>query len=205
MSDEAQALIAQSVIDQASKLGLTVGCAESLTGGLVSSRLVEIPGASAVFRGGIVAYDSMLKNDVLGVDASTLASTGAVTAEVASAMAEGALSRLGVDVAVATTGVAGPDPDPVSGEAPGQWLLRSPVGRSAPWCGSCLSRGTAQRFVSVQPGRLFRLLWTGFQPGNNLSGSMVTLSKTTAFSGGYPGNVSISCPQVEIEGGAPWC
>lgn len=66
-----------------------------------------------------MAYDSMLKNDVLGVDASTLASTGAVTAEVASAMAEGALSRLGVDVAVATTGVAGPDPDPVSGEAPG--------------------------------------------------------------------------------------
>ena len=119
MSDEAQALIAQSVIDQASRLGLTVGCAESLTGGLVSSRLVEIPGASAVFRGGIVAYDSMLKNDVLGVDASTLASTGAVTAEVASAMAEGALSRLGVDVAVATTGLAGPDPDPVSGETPG--------------------------------------------------------------------------------------
>ena len=83
MSDEAQALIAQEVIDQASKLGLTVGCAESLTGGLVSSRLVEIPGASA------------------------------------SAMAEGAVSRLGIDVAVATTGVAGPDPDPVSGEAPG--------------------------------------------------------------------------------------
>jgi nicotinamide-nucleotide amidase len=119
VSDEAQTLIAQQVIDQASKLGLTVGCAESLTGGLVSSRLVEIPGASAVFRGGIVAYDSMLKNDLLGVDAAALALTGAVTAEVASAMAEGAVSRLGVDVAVATTGVAGPDPDPVSGEAPG--------------------------------------------------------------------------------------
>ena len=116
MSDEAQTLIAQQVIDQASKLGLTVGCAESLTGGLVSSRLVEIPGASAVFRGGIVAYDSMLKNDLLGVDAAALTLTGAVTAEVASAMAEGAV---GVDVAVATTGVAGPDPDPVSGDAPG--------------------------------------------------------------------------------------
>ncbi|HEV8013675.1 MAG TPA: CinA family protein, partial [Pontimonas sp.] len=85
MSDEAQTLIAQEAIDQASRLGLTVGCAESLTGGLVASRLVEIPGASAVFRGGIVAYDSMLKNDLLGVDASALASTGAVTAEVASA------------------------------------------------------------------------------------------------------------------------
>ena len=114
MSDEAAAVIAT-----ASKLGLTVGCAESLTGGLVAADMVSIPGASAVFRGSIVAYDSMLKNDLLGVDASTLASTGAVTAEVASAMAEGALVRLGVDVAVATTGVAGPDPDPVSGEAPG--------------------------------------------------------------------------------------
>ncbi|MEQ9086087.1 MAG: CinA family protein [Pontimonas sp.] len=114
MSEEAAAVIAT-----ATKLGLTVGCAESLTGGLVAADIVSIPGASAVFRGSIVAYDSMLKNDLLGVDASTLASTGAVTAEVASAMAEGALARLGVDVAVATTGVAGPDPDPVSGEAPG--------------------------------------------------------------------------------------
>ena len=114
MSEEAAAVIAT-----ATKLGLTVGCAESLTGGLVAAEIVSIPGASAVFRGSIVAYDSMLKNDLLGVDASTLASTGAVTAEVASAMAEGALERLGVDVAVATTGVAGPDPDPVSGEAPG--------------------------------------------------------------------------------------
>jgi nicotinamide-nucleotide amidase len=114
VSEEAAAVIAT-----ASKLGLTVGCAESLTGGLVAADIVSIPGASAVFRGSIVAYDSMLKNDLLGVDASTLASTGAVTAEVASAMAEGALARLGVDVAVATTGVAGPDPDPVSGEAPG--------------------------------------------------------------------------------------
>ena len=110
---------AQRVVDAARPAGLTVGCAESLTGGLVASGIVAIPGASAVFRGGIVAYDSMLKNDLLGVDVSSLAREGAVTAEVASAMAEGALTRLGVDVAVATTGVAGPDPDPVSGLAPG--------------------------------------------------------------------------------------
>ena len=110
---------AQRVVDAARAAGLTVGCAESLTGGLVASGIVAIPGASAVFRGGIVAYDSMLKNDLLGVDASSLAREGAVTPEVASAMAEGALTRLGVDVAVATTGVAGPDPDPVSRLAPG--------------------------------------------------------------------------------------
>jgi len=110
---------AQRVVEAARAAGLTVGCAESLTGGLVASGIVAIPGASAVFRGGIVAYDSMLKNDLLGVDASSLTREGAVTAEVASAMAEGALTRLGVDVAVATTGVAGPDPDPVSRLAPG--------------------------------------------------------------------------------------
>lgn len=110
---------AQVVVDTSTRMGLTIGCAESLTGGMVASSIVSIPGASAVFRGAIVAYDSMLKNDFLGVDASELASTGAVTAEVASAMAEGALTRLGVDLAVATTGVAGPDPDPVSGKAPG--------------------------------------------------------------------------------------
>lgn len=110
---------ATAVIDAALSKGLSIGCAESLTGGLVASSIVAIPGASRVFRGGIIAYDSILKHDLLGVDAAALASEGAVTAEAAVAMAEGALNRLGVDIAVATTGVAGPDPDPVSGEKPG--------------------------------------------------------------------------------------
>jgi len=138
VSDEAAAVIAT-----ASKLGLTIGCAESLTGGLVAAEIVSIPGASAVFRGSIVAYDSMLKNDLLGVDASMLASTGAVTAEVASAMAEGALARLGVDLAVATTGVAGPDPDPVSGEAPGAVFIAVAGG----------SLGTLVREMSLEGDR----------------------------------------------------
>ena len=110
---------ATAVIDAALSKGLSIGCAESLTGGLVASSIVAIPGASRVFRGGIIAYDSILKHDLLGVDAAALASEGAVTAEAAVAMAEGAIERLGVDIAVATTGVAGPDPDPVSGEKPG--------------------------------------------------------------------------------------
>ena len=114
MIDEATA-----VIEAALSKGVSIGCAESLTGGLVASSIVAIPGASRVFRGGIIAYDSILKHDLLGVDAAALASEGAVTAEAAVAMAEGALNRLGVDIAVATTGVAGPDPDPVSGEKPG--------------------------------------------------------------------------------------
>lgn len=138
MSEEAAAVIAT-----ATKLGVTVGCAESLTGGLVAAEMVSVPGASAAFRGSIVAYDSMLKNDLLGVDASLLASTGAVTAEVAGAMAEGALARLGVDVAVATTGVAGPDPDPVSGEAPGAVFIAVAGG----------SLGTLVREMSLEGDR----------------------------------------------------
>ena len=138
MSEEAAEVVAT-----ATKLGVTVGCAESLTGGLVAAEMVSVPGASAVFRGSIVAYDSMLKNDLLGVDASLLASTGAVTAEVAGAMAEGALARLGVDVAVATTGVAGPDPDPVSGEAPGAVFIAVAGG----------SLGTLVREMSLEGDR----------------------------------------------------
>jgi nicotinamide-nucleotide amidase len=72
-----------------------------------------------VFKGSIVAYDVMVKHELLGVSAAELAARGAVNAEVASAMAEGALGALTVDIAVATTGVAGPDPDPITGAQPG--------------------------------------------------------------------------------------
>lgn len=91
-------------------LGQTVGCAESLTGGLVVARLVDTPGASAVVRGGVVAYATPVKTSVLAVDAALLAQRGAVDAEVARQMALGAQRVLGADWAVATTGVAGPDP-----------------------------------------------------------------------------------------------
>jgi nicotinamide-nucleotide amidase len=111
------------IIGLATKKGVTLGCAESLTGGLVASALVEVPGASAVFKGSIVAYDLMVKHDLLGVSAALLAEKGAVNADVAVAMAEGAQGALGVDFAVATTGVAGPDPDPVSGAKPGLFFV----------------------------------------------------------------------------------
>jgi competence/damage-inducible protein CinA-like protein len=88
--------------------GLTLGVAESCTGGLVAARLTSVAGASDVFRGGVVAYADGVKQHELDVPADVLASHGAVSAEVARAMAEGARSRLGVDVAVAVTGVAGP-------------------------------------------------------------------------------------------------
>jgi nicotinamide-nucleotide amidase len=90
--------------------GQTVAVAESLTGGLVAAALTDIPGASASFRGGIVSYATELKAALLGVDAAMLARHGAVYAPVAAAMAAGVRTRLGASYGLATTGVAGPEP-----------------------------------------------------------------------------------------------
>ncbi len=89
--------------------GLTLGTAESCTGGLVAARLTGIPGSSDVFRGGVVAYGNEVKERELGVPAALIAELGAVSPEVAEAMAKGARTRLGVDVVVSVTGIAGPD------------------------------------------------------------------------------------------------
>ena len=88
----------------------TVGTAESLTGGLVAAALTSVPGASAVFRGGIVAYAADLKNSLLGVPADLLDRVGTVHPDIVLAMARGARERLAATVGLATTGVAGPDP-----------------------------------------------------------------------------------------------
>lgn len=90
--------------------GRTVATAESLTAGLVAAALADVPGASAVLQGGVVAYQNRVKAEVLGVPAELLARQGAVDPEVAEAMARGARRVLGADVGVATTGVAGPEP-----------------------------------------------------------------------------------------------
>ncbi|WP_461022376.1 CinA family protein [Thalassiella azotivora] len=100
----------ESVVRTAAAAGLTVAVAESLTAGLVAGALADVPGASAVLRGGVVAYATDLKSDLLGVPAGLLAERGAVDGDVAAAMAAGARSRLRSDLGVATTGVAGPDP-----------------------------------------------------------------------------------------------
>jgi nicotinamide-nucleotide amidase len=90
--------------------GTTVAVAESLTGGLVVAALVGVPGASKVVRGGVVAYMTDLKASLLGVDTELLGRVGAVDPDVARAMARGVGVRLGADYGLATTGVAGPDP-----------------------------------------------------------------------------------------------
>ena len=100
--------VEEIVLDLARGQGLTIGAAESCTGGLVAARLTSVPGASDVLRGAIVAYENDVKLAQLGVPEETLGAHGAVSAETAAAMAEGARSSLGADVAVAVTGIAGP-------------------------------------------------------------------------------------------------
>lgn len=89
---------------------VTVAVAESLTGGLVLAALTAVPGASAVVRGGAVVYATDTKHTMLGVDAALLTSRGPVDRDVAAAMAAGVRARWGADVGLATTGVAGPEP-----------------------------------------------------------------------------------------------
>ncbi|MFE6160323.1 CinA family protein [Streptomyces sp. NPDC056486] len=90
--------------------GETLAVAESLTGGLVAAEVTAVPGASRVFRGSVTAYATELKHQVLGVDGTLLAERGAVDAEVALQMAAGVRKVMGADWGIATTGVAGPDP-----------------------------------------------------------------------------------------------
>jgi nicotinamide-nucleotide amidase len=102
--------IARDLVTALRRRSATVATAESLTGGLVCSTLVTVPGASDVVRGGVVAYTAEVKIDLLGVPEDLVRRVGTVDPAVARAMAEGARERLGATYAVATTGVAGPDP-----------------------------------------------------------------------------------------------
>jgi nicotinamide-nucleotide amidase len=100
--------VAELVLDRCRALGLTLATAESCTGGLVAARLTEVPGSSDVFVGSVVSYSNGVKLETLGVPPEILERHGAVSEEAAAAMAAGARRALGVDVAVAVTGVAGP-------------------------------------------------------------------------------------------------
>lgn len=100
--------LAEAVLNSARQHNLKIATAESCTGGLIAGALTEIPGSSDVVDRGFVTYSNQAKCDMLGVDIEMLIAHGAVSEQVARAMAEGALAHSGADVAVSVTGIAGP-------------------------------------------------------------------------------------------------
>jgi len=88
--------------------GLTIAVAESCTGGLIAHQLTNVPGSSAYFMGGVVAYANEVKEQVLGVSGETISAFGAISEETAREMARGARRLFGTDVAISATGIAGP-------------------------------------------------------------------------------------------------
>jgi nicotinamide-nucleotide amidase len=121
--DELEAVLGRLVEER----GLTVAVAESLTGGAVAARIVNVPHSSRYFRGGVVAYTPEVKRDLLGVAQATLDGPGVVSEECAVEMATGVRKAFGADVGIATTGVAGPEP--LEGQPPGEvWVAVSGPG-----------------------------------------------------------------------------
>ena len=133
--------IERAAVEALRKKGLTLACAESCTGGLIAKRITDIAGCSDVFAGGCVTYSNEEKIRLLGVSEQTLARYGAVSEQTAREMARGARERLGVDVAVSTTGLAGPD----GGTA------EKPVGTV--YVGISTERGENVRRLSLSPMR----------------------------------------------------
>jgi nicotinamide-nucleotide amidase len=123
--------VAAGVLGLLEARGETLAAAESLTGGLVAAELTSVPGASRTFRGSVTAYATELKRDVLGVDGALLAERGAVDADVARGMAEGVRRVLRADWGLATTGVAGPDPQ--DGQPVGTVYV-AVAGPAGSWC-----------------------------------------------------------------------
>jgi nicotinamide-nucleotide amidase len=108
ISDDGSTM-AEAVVQLLRERNLTLATAESCTGGLIANRITDVPGASMVFTHGFVTYANSAKTSLLGVSADDLAADGAVSESVARQMAEGALRASGADIAVAVTGIAGPD------------------------------------------------------------------------------------------------
>lgn len=132
--------IEQMLIPALAARGLTLATAESCTGGLIAKRVTDVPGASAVYLGGVVSYANAVKENVLGVERETLTAHGAVSAEVAAQMARGARRATGADVAVSTTGIAGP----------GGGMPAKPVGTV--WLGFSSAAGEETRLLQLDPG-----------------------------------------------------
>ena len=130
---------AQRLVTQFSKLGITVGTAESCTGGQIATAITDIPGSSAVLLGGFVTYTNEIKTALLSVDPTIFARDTEVSEACAKAMAEGARMRLGCDLAVSATGYAGP----------GGGTLQNPVGTV--YLAVASSLGTTAHRLSASP------------------------------------------------------
>lgn len=136
MSGSDARALSRSLLDLCRMRKLTIATAESCTGGLVAGALTDLPGSSAYFSGSVVAYTNEIKRERLGVAQALLDAHGAVSAEVAQAMAEGVRGQLGTDYAVSVTGIAGPDADGSS----------KPVGLTHLWFAGA-TNGSGRQFV----------------------------------------------------------
>ena len=158
MAEEHLADLARRLQEACLERGVTVAVAESCTGGLVADAITDISGSSAYFLGGIVSYADSAKTGLLDVPADVLAAHGAVSAQVARAMADGAKRRFGVTVAASVTGVAGP-----SGGTEAK-----PVGL------------VYVAVLGVGPGDVRRHLWTGDRRANKIASAEAVLEALLA-------------------------
>lgn len=152
-SDEGLLDLARRVGAACVALDISLGTAESCTGGLVAHWVTEVAGSSAYFLGGVVSYSNSVKQAMIGVPTDVLEAHGAVSAQVARAMAIGARARLGVDLAVAVTGVAGPD-------------------------GGTADKPVGLTYVAVADGSgeaVQRFMWTGDRSANKRSSAEAAL------------------------------
>ena len=147
--------LAARIVSTLGERGQTLATAESLTGGMLGAAITAIPGASAVYRGGVIAYATELKTVLLGVPAGLLAQHGPVHPDVAAAMAAGVRGRLGATWGLATTGVAGPDP--VAGLPPGTVHIGASAG--VPATRALALAGERNDIRRDTVGEALKLLW----------------------------------------------
>ena len=161
--------LARDIVERASARGVTVSTAESLTAGMIASTIADIPGASAVLRGGAVTYCDEIKHRVLGVEQETLDRYTAVSHQTAREMAVGSLELYQSDIAVSATGYAGPGggtEDDSAGTFYIGWGHRSAAGECRSWtlCAATM-RATVRVFVPMRSRRrwvalpLYSILW----------------------------------------------
>jgi nicotinamide-nucleotide amidase len=147
--------------------GATLAVAESLTGGLVAAAITAVPGASRIFRGSVTAYATDVKRDVLGVDGALLAARGAVDPLVAREMAQGVRRLLGAAWGLATTGVAGPDPQ--DGKEVGTVHV-AVAGPSGAWADSLRLSGDRAAIRDATVGAALELLVDAVRGGRKPAG-----------------------------------